>query len=984
LPTLEAVLCQAEPAIRMAPTICGCTGSRWARNFLVLFPPTLRYFGKSMDIQLQSRRHLIVLISLAALAWFQEPAQATPANRTALEKHYEKFLAQNLRNCSTCHLPSANKSPEKLEDFPHNPFGHRLRLLGEELVKSGGRKDIPTRLAMVAQEDSDGDGVKNETEILLGHAPGDGQDKPAAEELKQVSQRSAEFAAFLASYRWQPFETVKRPPVPKIKNSEWARNPIDHFVAAEHDARKLKSRPEAPKQILLRRVYLDLIGLSPTPPELEAFENDRSAMAYEKVVDQLLSDPRYGERWGRHWMDVWRYSDWAGWTDGGQVRDSQPHIWRWRDWIIESLNSDKGYDRMVIEMLAADELAPEDTDALRATGYLVRNFKLLSREQWMEDTINHTSKAFLGLTMHCAKCHNHMYDPITQRDYYEMRAIFEPHKVRIDRIPGQADTKKDGLVRVYDSETNAPTWLFVRGDERHPNTNEVIPPSIPKFLKGALQIEPRSLPYFAYQPDKRSFVMKDSVVASELGVVEARKAVDKIKADGKATPEKVAESESNALVVEARHAALLAVVRAEKLEEAGRKESEEWKSAASEAVAAQRKLALLESKHSLILAEQARQTAQVKADEAAKAVEASEKENQDKPDTDKVAAKKAASEKRAKELETAKTKFSEAQKALVKAEEDLKAAPATAYKPRPINTYPSATTGRRLAFARWLTDTNNPLTARVAMNQIWSHHFGRGIVPSMADFGANGRAPSHPQLLDWLAAELMAGNWQMKAVHRLIVTSSTYRMASTPDAANAALDPDNTFLWRMPSRRLEAEIVRDNLLYASGQLDLAMAGPEVDHKLGLSSKRRSVYLRIAAEKEVEFLKIFDGPSVTECYERKPSVMPQQALALANSEIALTQARLLAQALAKESGNQADEFITRAFQRILARGPTAEEMKLCRGFLHGKGSSENNVSLAKPDLIDAALRKNDGAVGIQRARENLVLVLLNHNDFVTIR
>jgi hypothetical protein len=259
MPTPHAMIaCPSRRSRRILS--CAPALKRW--NFLVLFLVALSYFRKLMDIQLQSRRSLIILISLAALTWFQEPAQATPANRTALEKHYERFLARNLRNCSTCHLPSANKSPEKLEDFPHNPFGHRLRLLGEELVKS---KDIPTRLAMVAQEDSDGDGVKNETELLLGHAPGDDQDQPTAEELKQVSQRSAEFSAFLASYRWQPFETVKRPPVPKIKNPEWARNPIDHFVAAEHDARKLKTRPEAPKQTLLRRVYLDLIGLSPMP-----------------------------------------------------------------------------------------------------------------------------------------------------------------------------------------------------------------------------------------------------------------------------------------------------------------------------------------------------------------------------------------------------------------------------------------------------------------------------------------------------------------------------------------------------------------------------------------------------------------------------------------------------------------------------------------------------------------------------------------------
>lgn len=927
---------------------------------------------------------LVLPASVLVLLSFHDLAHATPANKKALEKHYDKFLVETLRNCSTCHLPSTNKAPETLDEFPHNSFGRRLRLLGDELVTAGNRKDIPTRLLMVSKEDADGDGVANETELLLGHAPGDTADKPSVAELDQMPKRSAEFASFLASYRWQPFDAVKRPSVPKINNPDWARNPIDYFIAAEQEAHHLKPRPAAPKQILLRRVYLDLIGLSPTPQEIGAFENDRSPNAYEKVVDQLLSDPRYGERWGRHWMDVWRYSDWAGWTDGGQVRDSQPHIWRWRDWIIESLNRDKGYDQMVIEMLAADELVPEDTDALRATGYLVRNFKLLSREQWMEDTINHTSKGFLGLTMHCAKCHNHLYDPISQKEYYEMRAIFEPHKVRIDHIPGQPDTKKDGLVRVYDAETNAPTWLFVRGDERHPNTNEVLAPGVPKFLSGSLQIQPRSIPYFAAQPDKQAFVIKDSITAGEQAVAEARKAADKIKADSKATLEKVMEAESNASVIEARHAVLVSVVRAETGEET-KKTSEEWKQMAELAVKAQRNLALLESKHNLLLAEQVRQTALAKADEATKAVEAIEKETSEKPDADKASAKKTIAEKKAKDLEAARVKVNEAEKAVAKAEEEQKAAPSTAYKPRPTTIYPGSTTGRRLAFARWLADTKNPLTARVAMNQMWSRHFGRGIVPSMADFGGNGRPPSHPQLLDWLASKLMESNWQMKALHQLIVTSAAYRMASTPDLANASIDPDNTFLWRMPSRRLEAEIVRDNLLYVSGQLNGSMGGPEVDNKLGLTSKRRSVYLRIAAEKEVEFLKIFDGPSVTECYERKPSVMPQQALALGNSELATTQARLLAQGLFKETGDNTEAFIARAFQKILARQATQEELKVCREFLlpalaRVQGSEPSDEAA----LIKVALNPKDSPKPTLHSREHLVLILFNHNDFVTIR
>jgi len=921
-----------------------------------------------------------LVLELLALFWIAGSAQATPANRTALEKHYDRFLAQSLRSCATCHLPSANKAPETLDEFPHNPFGHRLRLLGQEFVAAGKKKDLPSRLIAVANEDSDADGVPNETELLLGHPPGDASDKPSPDAIKQNAERLSDFAAFSKSYRWQPFEPVKRPLVPKSQSPAPARNSVDHFIAAEREARKLTSRPEASKHILLRRLYIDLIGLSPTPSEIEAFENDSSPFAYEKVVDQLLADPRYGERWGRHWMDVWRYSDWAGWTDGGQVRDSQPHIWRWRDWIIESLNDDKPYDEMVVEMLAADELKPEDTKALRATGYLVRNYKMLSREQWLEDTVNHSSKAFLGLTMHCAKCHNHMYDPISQREYYELRAIFEPHNVRTDRLPGQFDTKKDGLVRVYDAETNAPTWLFVRGDERNPNTNEVIAPNVPKLLGGSLEPELKALPFFAHQPDKRDFVMRDAIAASELAVEEARKAFEKLKASTNAAPEKILEAESSAAVAEARHQALVAATHAEKLEDSRKKETEEWKRSAREAVRAQRRLAQLESKHNLLLAQHAVRSAASKLHDAKKEVATAEQETP--ANAEKIAAKKSAAEKRTKELESAKGKVSDTEKALAKADEESKSEPTTAYKPRPATAYPNSTTGRRLAFAGWVTSRKNPLTARVAINHIWSHYFGRGIVPSMADFGGNGRTPSHPQLLDWLAAELMDQNWRMKAIHRLIVTSSAYRMASTSDASCSNIDPDNMFLWRMPSRRLEAEIVRDNVLYVSGQLDLTMGGPEIDHKLGLTSKRRSVYLRIAAEKEVEFLKIFDGPSVTECYERKPSVMPQQALALANSELAITQARRLAKVLSSETRNHR-EFVSKAFERVLARPPTDVEARLCDDFLLA-GKNQIETATKEGALIQVASSAKSSPETLERRRENLILVLLNHNDFLTIR
>src|SRR5205814_7932189 len=202
----------------------------------------------------------------------------------------------------------------------------------------------------ILQEDSDGDGVSNLLELLSGHFPGDAADRPTEKELAEARAKLPEFNRFRASYPWRPFRPVQRPAVPQVKNAGWVRNPIDAFLATEHERRGLTPRPEAPRHVLLRRVYLDLVGMPPTREELHAFLADTSPDAYEKVVDRLLASPQYGERWGRHWMDVWRYSDWAGYQ--AEVRESQPFVWRWRDWIVESLNRDKPYDQMVREMLA--------------------------------------------------------------------------------------------------------------------------------------------------------------------------------------------------------------------------------------------------------------------------------------------------------------------------------------------------------------------------------------------------------------------------------------------------------------------------------------------------------------------------------------------------------------------------------------------------------------------------------------------------------
>jgi len=879
---------------------------------------------------------LAVLVSLAIVS----VATARPAHKKALGDWLGSYLQPRHNDCRTCHVP--DKGTEPSDDKPHNAFGARLKEVGRELRKAGKPSDIAARLEAVSEEDTDGDGVTNLLELLAGSNPGEKDDKPADTKVAEAKATVVQFNKTKLGYPWKPFDKVNRPTTPTLKNKDWVRNPIDAFVGAEHERLGLKPRPEASKAVLLRRVYFDLIGLPPTPEELQAFLNDHSADAYEKAVEKLLKSERYGERWGRHWMDVWRYSDWAGWTDGGQIRDSQPHIWRWRDWIVESLNEDKGYDRMLLEMIAADELAPTDEKALRATGYLARNYKMLSREKWMQDTVDHTFMAFQGVTIGCARCHDHMYDPITQKEYYQVRAVFEPHQVRLDRVPGQKDTKLDGLARVYDAAP-PPTYLYIRGDDRTPDKTTVIQPGVPESLGGRFsKIEAVTLPKVAYVPDKRPFVVAETLAATETELKQAQTALDAAKQ--KKDENAVKTAQLNFDITTLNQKVLKAVLSAEELEDTGKKDSEEWKKAATEAGTLQRQLALLQAQRGLQQAEAALAVAQEK--------------------------QKAA----------AQMKVTAAQTALKQAEEIARKPATPTFTPRAATTaFPATSTGRRLAFARWLADSENPLTARVAVNHMWMRHFGTPLIPRVFDVGRNGRAPTHPALLDWLASEFMERKWSMKAMHRLIVTSNTYRQASTTDEANVKLDRDNVYLWRMNSRRAEAEVVRDCVFYVAGKLDLTMGGPDIDHKQGMTIARRSLYFRHAAEKQMDFLKLFDAASVTECYQRKDSVQPQQALALANSDLARKHGRIVARTLHTKASTDV-AFVTMAFERVLARPATDAEKEECAAFLKEQ-TTKYQATKPPGSNTDDTQPAADPAL---RARENLVHVLLNHHDFVTVR
>ncbi len=816
------------------------------------------------------------------------------------------------------------------------------------------------------------------------------------------------------------YQKPVRAKTPEVKNSRWVRNPIDAFLAADHERLGLLPVRPADKSILLRRVYLDLIGVPPTRQQLKSFLDDDSGDAYEKVVGDLLKSPGYGERWGRHWMDIWRYSDWSGYRQ--EVRNSQRHIWRWRDWIVESLNEDKPYDRMIVEMLAGDEVAPTDPKTLRATGFLARNWFLFNRDTWLDATIEHTSKAFLGLTMNCTKCHDHKSDPIPQVDYYRMRAFFEPHQVRVDAVPGETDLNKNGLSRAFDAYPETPTYVYVRGDAKHPDKDRTIEPGIPAVLAfEELKITPVSLPAEAYHPATQSFVLNDhlqlakkAIVAAQSGLKKATKqlATAEKTAKGKTEPGKTAPGKT-----EPGKTAT------------GKTAKPPAKKDAESKAADKKQLAIDLAKSSVLVAQKTLAAAQLRADTLTTA-HAADRASCDESDAKAAAPLAAVAALAARKHELAKAEVAAAQaaqkvlqadaKGRANAEKESKKAEANVAKAakaiatpgqkyaslqasiRSKRTYGEAdaprrapyvktSTGRRTALAGWIANRDNPLTARVAVNHIWLRHFGSPLVDSVFDFGLRAKRPRHAELLDWLSVEFMESGWSMKTLHQLIVTSNAYRMRSAggdASPANFEIDADNHFLWRMNSRRLEAEAIRDSILHVAGELDKTGGGPEVDYRTGQTNKRRSMYFQTAYEKQMKFLVIFDEASVNECYRRTESVVPHHALALSNSSLSFDQSRLLTGKLLAEI-KQTDslsgrDFIELAFAHVLSRSPTPQELSTCQDFL-----VEQTRQLAAPEKLTPFLATGTSKVKPSpdptiRAQENLVHVLLNHNDFVTIR
>ncbi len=789
------------------------------------------------------------------------------------------------------------------------------------------------------------------------------------------------------------FRPIVRPPVPQVANPRWVRNPIDAFIAQQHEQFGLTPQSEASHDVLKRRLSFDLVGLPPTQEDSAQRNTSAATEWYERFVQQLLDDPRHGERWARHWMDIWRYSDW--WGLGDQLRNSQHHIWHWRDWIVESLNANTPYDEMVRLMLAGDELHPNDLNKLRATGFLARNYFLFNRNHWMDETVEHVSKGFLGLTMNCAKCHDHKFDPITQVDFYRMRAFFEPYHVRLDMVFGEPDLARDGIPRVFDGQLGEPTYVFERGQETLPDKSIVIAPGVPELLACEdFEIHPVSLPKEAWQPERRPWVPEAYMSAAKKNVVSA----DATYAAAKETHEKAKNSRR-----ETDASAGSEPSSSREQEEAGVADAAaELRLAECAVKAARAELVSVESRVAAMCA------SWTKADgDSGNAILA---EAERTTSAEAIQAERGAAVAKALQVvadvelklhrsttdkkETLEKELNAARDSLAKAEQNAAAtiAPADQYtklvgakwtptrflsstSDDPLVEFPAMGTGRRTALASWITDRRNPLTARVAVNHIWMRHMGTPLVATVFDFGRKGNPPSHPELLDWLAAELIDSGWDMKHIHRLIVQSSTYRMSSSSAGsdANLAKDPDNTHFWRRTPIRLESEVVRDSILSLAGTLDLSRGGPPVLPAAQADSTRRSLYFFHSNNDRNLLLATFDEAAVKECYRRDQSIVPQQALALSNSRLVHDAAKQIAERLSRPAESDTPppddhEFVQKAFYELLGNSANEDEV---RASIKALGSWRMLTEVSADTSTDLA-------------REYLVWALLNHNDFITVR
>jgi mono/diheme cytochrome c family protein len=736
------------------------------------------------------------------------------------------------------------------------------------------------------------------------------------------------------------FRPPSRPAVPTVEGVDRIRTPIDAFVLARLEAHGLTYSPDADRTTLIRRATSDLWGLPPSVEEVATFLADTRPDAYERLIDRLLASPRYGERWGRHWLDLAGYADSEGVLSFDYPRTA---AWRYRDYVVRAFNSDKPYDRFLKEQLAGDELGdywtayrthkaldPEVVEGLVATGFLRcagdssrPDFATMKDApgyyyQTLDDTLKIVASSTMGLTLQCARCHTHKYDPITQEEYYRVQAIFmgayRPSQwvPQAERRLMEASEDQEKAAK----EHNAPIDAAIEASKKEVDRLRK------EFGDRLFQDRLAKLPE-AIREDVRVALETEAQKRSEVQAYLAGKFKEELRPQGEALGQRLAEAYPEYKAEAEDHKARIA--------------AEEGRRRTFPEIRALYDLPVEAKTHVLLRGDYTQ----------------------------------------------------------VGPEVTPGALPALA-APRPFAWSPpekgARTSGRRLAFAEWLAQPGHPLTARVIVNRIWLHHFGEGIVATADNFGTTGASPTHPELLDWLAVELVARGWSLKAMHRLILNSTAYRQASAFDPAAHTdarrVDPENRLLWRQRLRRLEAEAIRDAILQVCGTLNPRMFGPpipvqvqdggEVTAPADASGGRRSVYLQVRRSQPLTLLQVFDQPVMeTNCTGRATSTVSSQALTLMNSEFLIRQAESLAtRALREDPRHPA----ARAFRLALARPPTDHELSRLKSFLDAQETRHARVLDAAEGAGTAPEARR---LAYSRALNDLCHMLLCANEFVYV-
>ncbi len=714
----------------------------------------------------------------------------------------------------------------------------------------------------------------------------------------RTARATTEFTITEADRHHWAFQPVKRPAPPRVRSPQSAiHNPIDQFILATLESAGLTFSPPASPHTLVRRLYLDLVGLPPTPQEIEAFASDPSPRAYEELIDRLLVSPHYGERWGRHWLDLARFAE----TDGFEHDAVRPHSWRYRDYVIKSFNDDKPYDQFIREQLAGDELfthaKPEtqNPELLVATGFNLLGPDMVDsadqvqrRHNTLNDMNDTAALAFLGLTLGCARCHDHKFEPLSQRDYYSMQAFFTPARFERERpVPTLAErTAHEAGIKQLNEHPKVRELAELESPVREQLRQQKLA-KLPAEAQNAHQTPA------AQRTTEQSNLVLETVALLEVSEKELadaftgrdkgrrKKLFNELKDLPKPPPLPQAMALGNKPGTAAKAFLLVRGEYSQPGEEIG-------------------------AGFPMVLVGRASRPPK-------SVISATLHQN-------------------------------------IPAQNPSKAGETPALRPS------------RTMLANWIASPANPLTARVMVNRIWQHHFGRGLVATPSDFGTHGQAPTHPELLDWLAREFVGRGWSVKQMHKLMLLSATYRqrsvggLGSTPaqikvgagGTAPSQVDPDNKLYSRMNRLRLEGEVIRDSLLAISGQLNPARGGPGIfppvpkellagsrgwtPNERAADYSRRSVYIFARRNLRFPFLEVFDAPDNNlSCPVRGQSTTAPQSLTLLNADEVIMAAKLTAARLERE-GATGDEQITQAFRLILGRAPTAKEFSLAREFL----------------------------------------------------